>query len=353
MIVVIPTRREIRLDYLEQMIASGARFIIVDDTEGTIHIDHPQFQVYNWGAKRRIAGKYEEAFPGLNGACMSFGFYMAWRESDDDEIILTLGDDCRLDEPGFPGLLRDALSHKRRRVATTPSRFINYVENIEGVSPSLFTRGFPYSARANHVPFEAGESVESEVAFNLGCFQNIQDINAIDKIVNPPPFTFPEAKFKHDALLIPPGKLLSVSSGNMQFRRRLIPAVYQLPMHFKICNDWVIDRFGDIWGGFILKSLMDKAGDGFSIGRPSVFHVLPGYVDQNIWKEHICNLVNDEFIALLDESVADLKPGRYEEMIAGLRDAFRARADRCSVLLQPYLLHLCRAWDAWVSALLS
>lgn len=350
MIVIIPTRREIKLSYLQPLIEAGARFIVIDDTEGTIRIEHPQFRIFNWEHKRKIAGQYQAAFPGFNGACMSFGFYIAWMETDDEEIVLTLGDDCRIDAPDFASRLQNALATRPRPVAQTPARFINYVEMIEGIAPTVFTRGFPYSARPNHVPFVIGSPLDSSAAFNLGLFRNVQDINAIDKIQGHF-YTLPEAHFKCDSVLVPKGKLLSVSSGNMQFRRRLIPAVYQLPMHFPICNDWVIDRFGDIWGGFILKSLMDKVGDGLSIGEPSVYHVLPGYIEQNIWKEHICNLVNDEFIALLDDSLSVVGPATYQEMIGTLSEAFRSRRDRCSPLLKPYIRHLCEAWDAWLCAL--
>ena len=50
---------------------------------------------------------------------------------------------------------------------------------------------------------------------------------------------------------------------NMHFRREVLPATYQLPMHVPVLPDEVIDRYGDIWGGFVLKMLIDIKGDGF------------------------------------------------------------------------------------------
>ena len=350
MIVIIPSRREINLSYLMPLIDYGARFIIIDDTEGTITLNHPQFRVFNWNDKKRIAGDWLQAFPGGNGACMSFGFYVAWRESGDDEIILTLGDDCRIDEPDFPVRVEAALTAGERPRLSSQAWFVNTLDMIEDLPPCLFTRGFPYDARPGYAPVKLDGVCTEPPSFNLGLWRNVLDINAVDKLggLN---FAYPNLKLKHQSVALPPRVLASISSGNMQFRRRLIPAVYQLPMNFAVTAEWVIDRFGDIWGGFVLKLLMDKAGDTLTIGEPLVFHVLPGYVTQNIVKEHICNLVNREFIDLLSDSMDAVRTGPYSDMIDQLRDAFSSRLHNCSPLLRPYILHLCGAWRAWTSAL--
>ena len=350
MIVIIPTRRSISLEYLLPALEAGARIIVVDDTPGTVNIDHPQVEVYNWSDKERIAGPWIDAFPGLNGACMSFGFLLAWRDAGDDEQILTLGDDCRLDLPEFVSRMRSALSPRLVPVAESVGRYINYIELIEDCPKDLFTRGFPYTERVNHSPFEIGEPVMASPAFNLGLFRSIQDINAIDKIRNGDSI-ISNMDFRCPSVLIPSGKLVSVSSGNMQFLRRLIPAVYQLPMHYEVAPNWVISRFGDIWAGFILKSLMDKAGDAFTIGDPWVHHVLPGDVTINIWKEHIGIIVNEAFVQLLDDSLSEVRIGRYEYMVRDLAEAFERRVHSCPVLLAPYIRHLCKAWKSWSGAL--
>jgi hypothetical protein len=48
MLIVIPSSRSVSLEYLQPIIDFGARFIIVDDSESSIKIDHPQFTVYTW-----------------------------------------------------------------------------------------------------------------------------------------------------------------------------------------------------------------------------------------------------------------------------------------------------------------
>lgn len=42
--------------------------MIVDDSEGTIRIDHPQFEVYNWADRKKMLGPLEIGYPKRNGA---------------------------------------------------------------------------------------------------------------------------------------------------------------------------------------------------------------------------------------------------------------------------------------------
>lgn len=66
--IVVPSNRTIRMSYLSPLIDNGVRFIVVDDSEGTIEIDQPQFEVYDWGDRRRMLGKLDIGYPKRNGA---------------------------------------------------------------------------------------------------------------------------------------------------------------------------------------------------------------------------------------------------------------------------------------------
>ena len=119
---------------------------------------------------------------------------------------------------------------------------------------------------------------------------------AIDKIRGPE-YIHPEAELKHPSVIVESSMLISVCSMNMQFRRELIPVVYQFPMHVEVMPGWVIDRYGDIWGGFVLKTLMDLKGDAMAVGEPMIRHLKEGDYLRNIWQEHICHLVNEALAA--------------------------------------------------------
>lgn len=350
MIVVIPSARQISLDYLQPLIDSGARFIVVDDSEGTITVDHPQFEVYHWGDRRRILGELDTGFPKKNGACRDFGFYMAWKESDDDEIIVALDDDCNVYDPNFAANVEKSLSPDARPVASCRGKHLNVLDLYDGTSRQLYPRGFPYSARMQYDGITIGSATERVPEFCLGLWRGVFDINAIDKITGPE-YDHKKAALSHESVAIASGKLVSVCSMNMQFRRRLVPAAYQLPMHVEVMPGWVVDRYGDIWGGFILKALMDIRGDVMVVGEPMIHHLKEGNYLRNIWQEHTCHLVNDEFIALLEMAAAEIPPAGYLEMMEALNEGFKRGRETCSAILGAYLDVLTISIDAWLKAL--
>jgi hypothetical protein len=350
MIVVIPTNRSIHLEYLTPLIESGARFIVVDDSEGSVTVNHPQFQVYSWADRRRMLGPLENAIPKRNGACRDFGFYIAWKESEDDEIIVALDDDCLVYHLDFAARVERSLSDWVRPVATIKAVHLNVFDLYDGIQADLYPRGFPYAARVNyrHSTFEKMD--QRPARFSLGLWRGVFDINAIDKL-HGLAYVHEEARLRHESVFLAPGCLVSVCSGNMQFRREVLPAVYQLPMNIEVMPGWVIDRYGDIWAGFILKTLMDLRGDAMAIGEPMVHHLLDGDYQRNIRKEHLCHLVNDEFLRILSLARENIRSADYVEMMKALNEEFRRVTPTCSSLLRPYFEHLTRSLESWLLAL--
>ncbi len=350
MIVVIPTNRKVDLGNLVPLIESRARFIIVDDSEGTVSIDHPQFTVYNWKDRRRMLGPLDEFFPRRNGACRAFGFYVAWHESDPGEAIIALDDDCRVYHEDFAAEVELALSAEPRPVVTCLGDHLNILDLYTGSDSCLFPRGFPYSARGVRNPLEVSPGPGQAVAFNLGLWRGIFDINAVDKITGRR-YDFPDAMLQHRNCIIAPSKLISICSMNMHFRREVIPALYQFPMNVEVLPDGVIDRYGDIWGGFVLKVLLDLRGNGLSVGEPMIIHTKEGNYLRNIWQENLCHQLNDEFLRLLAEIRKDLQPAECLQLMEAVTIGFRNRTRICSLPLQTYMTHLTAGLSAWTKAL--
>ena len=119
---------------------------------------------------------------------------------------------------------------------------------------------------------------QRNVTFPLGLWKSIFDISGIDKIQGPQ-YNYPNAELKYNSVIVEKSKLVSVRSMNMHFRKEIIPAVYQLLMHIEVMPGWVIDRYGDIWGGFILKTLMDIKGEAMAVGEPMINHLKEGSHD--------------------------------------------------------------------------
>jgi hypothetical protein len=350
MIVVIPSAREINLNYLSPLIDGGARFIIVDDSEGSIRINHPGFRVFNWADRKRIAGKYSEALPVKNGACRDLGFLIAWKESDENEIIIALDDDCEVYEANFMTEVVGHLEKRSRKVPLISGKHFNILDIYADIDKNLYPRGFPYSARLDYQYCTTYSELEAESSFNLGMWRGVFDVNAIDKLYGSS-CSHDHAVLEHDSVLIPEGVLVSACSMNMQFRRELIPAVYQLPMHIEIMPGWNIDRYGDIWGGFILKTLMDIRRDAFTAGAPVIHHKKEGNYLRNIWQEHLCHLVNDEFICVLNDAKSQICRSDYSDMMSQLSEIMKSSSSKNSPILSKYLKHLTHSMDAWCQLL--
>ena len=346
MIVVIPSNRNINLNYLTPLINHGARFVVVDDSDGTIHISHPQFEVYNWTDRKKMLGDLDIGYPKRNGASRDFGFYIAWKNSDPGEIIVSLDDDCEVYQQDFYEQVNDVLSRRERPVATCAGIHLNILDLYDGTPDHLFPRGFPYSARVNYQGMQIKDAESRNVTFCLGLWRGAFDVNGVDKIEGPE-YLHPDAKLKESSVIVEREKLVSVCSMNIQFRRELIPAVYQLPMNVEVMPHWVVNRYGDIWGGFILKTLMDLKKEAMAIGQPMINHLKKGDYTKNIWQEHMSHLVNDEFLDLLLQVKEKIRSSNYLEMMIELNEGFKQYSDKASPIFKPYLKHLCKAMDAW------
>jgi hypothetical protein len=348
MIVVIPSCRSVDLDYLRPLIDAGSRFIVVDDSPGSIEITHKQFEVYAWPDQERMLGPLANAIPRRNGACRDFGFYLAWAESEPGEIIVALDDDCVVEDLDFALRVDANLRDASRPTVAGDGMHWNVLDLYQNIEPGVFPRGFPYAARAGYEPFTIGGAVRGAPAFHLGLWRGIFDVNAIDKL-NGPAFAYDDATLTHESVVVPTGVLVSACSMSMAFRREVIPAVYQLPMHVEVMPNWVVDRYGDIWGGYVLKTLMDRRGDLMSVGAPMIRHVKDGNIQRNIWQEHACHLVNDEFVDVLLTS--ELSGGSYLAMMDALTEHLDAQRASCSSLLAAYVAQLVPALRAWTAAL--
>ncbi|MBI5010031.1 MAG: hypothetical protein HZB98_10375, partial [Bacteroidia bacterium] len=319
--VVIPSSRSINLKYLEPLIQYGADFIIIDDSDGSIKFRHPNFRFFNRQDIKKILGKDEVSIPRRNGACRNFGFYLAWKECAADEIIIALDDDCAIIDSGFPESVEKNFFVRERVGTSNNDLHFNILDLYQEIPDTLFPRGFPYIARLDYEPWKFEKIIKASTMFNLGLWKGVFDINAIDKI-KAREWNHPNAKLKFDSILIPNGSLISVCSMNMHFRKEIIPAIYQLPMHVEVIPGWPVDRYGDIWGGFILKTLMDLRGDNMTVGAPMIYHIKEGDFQRNIWQEHLCHLLNDEFIDFLRSSNGFIEKSGYISMMVQLNEYF-------------------------------
>ena len=153
-------------------------------------------------------------------------------------------------------------------------------------------------------------------------------MNAIDKAAGYP-YVHARAELAETSIALA-RRVHVLCSMNMQMSPAVVPAAYQFPMHVPILDGHVIDRFGDIWGGFVLKRLMDVNGDLMTVGELLIDHLKEGAWARNAWQEHLAHLVNDEFVAMLVSATVDFRPDTYCNHLARLAEEFRRAAEVAS-----------------------
>ena len=134
-------------------------------------------------------------------------------------------------------------------------------------------------------------------------------------------------------------------------KKEIIPAIYQLPMNEPIIPNWQIDRYGDIWGGYICKKLIDIKGDALSVGESLIYHHKDSSLEKNIRQEHYAHIVNIRFCDLIDKACEAIKKDSYLSMY----DQFVCNLDSLKKdypeSLKNYLLPTVNKMKTWITAL--
>jgi hypothetical protein len=309
-VLVMPSIREINLDYLSH-IPESVKILVVDDSNGRIRPNRNNMDVYTYANYKEMLGDDEALIPRKTDTCRSFGFYMAWLQGY--RYIVTLDDDCLthkgfLDEHSILGKIESL-----KAVVSNP--WYNTIDNLylkDHTEPPgrYYARGYPYCHRLEPPEPQTIQSAAGRVVCNMGMWLQVPDINGLDKIKGDTPRS---VGLKEERLTIASGTNFSLCIMNVAFLAEIVPAFYQLPMNVEVCNAH-LDRFGDIWSGYILKKLADIRGDLITIGKPLVTHTKAGNTTREIQVEHFGNLLESYFYPLVDEAIGDVSPGDYSEM---------------------------------------
>jgi hypothetical protein len=287
-------------------------FIVADDSDGKL-APSPRRNVrfYDYAKQRAVMGEHYAAIPHKSSASRNFGHYLAYREGF--KVIIALDYDCRLQR----GWLEEHLSCLGAAV-DAPALRARWINTIE--APGFFARGFPYEYRGgDHAPEETRAS--GEIKLNMGVWDQILDINGIDKLQCEPPLDPGlRGQTNHVAL----GNL-PICGMNTAFTADLVPAYFFMPDVW--VNGWQMSRHDDIWGGYVVKKLMDVRGDLASFGRPVVNHMRQSNLNKVIVVEHYMHLMSTYFYEVVDDAAARVTPGPYADMFGQFVDEYCRRLD--------------------------
>lgn len=289
--------------------------IVIDDSDGKL-APPPRANVryYDYSAQREIMGEHYPAIPHKSAATRNFGHYLAYREGFD--VIVALDYDCR---PG-PGWLKEHLDCLAP-VTDAPALAGHWVNSVE--APGFYARGYPYEYRNAEASVVTETTATGEVKVNMGVWNHVLDLNGIDKIHAEPPY---EPGLRGDRNLVAAGNI-PVCGMNTVFRAEVTPAYFFLP-DVLVNDSWLLSRHDDIWGGYILKKLMDLRGDLFTYGRPVVEHTRQSKLERVVMVEHWMHLMSVPFYAVVDAAAERVAAGPYDEMFGAFVDEYLAEVDR-------------------------
>ncbi|HLQ61008.1 MAG TPA: hypothetical protein VK131_04010 [Candidatus Acidoferrales bacterium] len=281
--------------------------VVADDSGGKLSpAPRRNVRFFDYEEQKRVMGRHYDAIPHRSSASRNFGHYLAYREGY--EVIVALDYDCRT-RPGWLEEHLAALGPKEQAPALA-GRWINSIQ-AEG----FYARGFPYEYRdRDQRPVKTQAS--GEVKLNLGVWDNVLDLNGIDKLQSEPP---------REPGLLPGGNHVALGNlplcgMNTAFLAELTPAYFFLPDVW--VDGWQLSRHDDIWGGYILKKLMDRRGDLVSFGGPVVEHTRQSNLQRVIAVEHYMHLLARPFYEVVDEVAEGIPPGPYPDMFAQFCDGY-------------------------------
>jgi len=312
--VVVPVPNNFDWD-LFQEIPEEIPIIVVDDSDGTIdRTSRKNVRFFDYAAQRAVMGDHYPAIPHKAAATRNFGHYLAYREGFD--VIFALDYDCR---PGA-GWLHDHLAQLDtvQDALALAGEWINSIE-----APGFYARGFPYEYRNKEAGRVTETLVSGEVKLNMGVWRNVLDLNGIDKIHRDVPAE-PGLRGPHNYVAL--GNI-PVCGMNVAFRAELTPAYYFLPDVW--IDGWQLSRHDDIWGGYILKKLMDRRGDLFSYGRPIVDHTKQSDLNRVMVIEHYMHLMAREFYEIVDQAAERVLADGYAAMFAHFTEEYQRGVERC------------------------
>ena len=300
-------------------IGDDVPIVVCDDSDGAL-APAPRSNVtyFDYAAQERYTGRHYGAIPHRSAASRNFGHYWAYREGFD--VIIALDYDCGT-RGDWVGDHLSCLGPVTGQPAVKPVVEGGWVNSIE--SDEFYSRGYPYEFRTPELARVTDTTVSGEVKLNMGVWDRVLDLNGIDKLWKEPPS---EPGLRGDENRIALGHI-PVCGMNTAFAAELTPAYYFLPDCW-VNGTWQLSRHDDIWGGYIVKQLMDLNGDLFSYGRPVVEHTRQTPLERVTVLEQWMHLMSMPFYDLVDEAVAELRPGGYADLYAGFVDEFERRLDK-------------------------
>ena len=317
--VVIPIPNDPPWDLFDA-IPEDIPIIVADDSDGKLaQAPRDNVWVYDYAAQEAYSGVHYAAMPHKSAASRNIGHYIAWREGFD--VIIALDYDCRT-RTGWLDAHLDALGKVVEAPARQPADadgWVNSIHQTFAEGGTVYARGYPYERRSPGLDTEIETVATGEVKINMGVWDGVLDLNGIDKFFGGEPGDPGVAEGPN---LVALGNI-PVCGMNTAFAAELTPAYFFLPDVW--VNGWQLSRHDDIWGGYVLKKLMDRRGDLFAYGAPVVEHTKQTRLERVVVLEQWMHLMSMGFYDIVDAATAEVTPTDYATMFAHFVEEYERR----------------------------
>lgn len=292
--------------------------IVSDDSDGKL-APPPRDNVYyfDYAAQRDYCGEHYAAVPHKSAASRNVGHYIAYKEGFD--VIVALDYDCGT-RAGWLETHLAALTKVVEAPALRPVVDDGWVNSID--VDGFYSRGYPYEFRTPELAAVEATVVTGEVKINMGVWDGILDLNGVDKLQGGEPGD-PGLRTTENRIAL--GNI-PVCGMNTAFAAEITPAYFFLPDLW--IDGWQLSRHDDIWGGYVVKKLMDVRGDLFAFGRPVVEHTKQTRLERVVVLEQWMHLLSMGFYEIVDAAVATVDAGEYTAMFAQFVDAYTHEVER-------------------------
>jgi hypothetical protein len=226
--------------------------------------------------------------------------------------------------------------------------WFNVCQLLETNRPGdIYPRGYPVSKMHND-SFEWDAQNDRVVVANSGLWTHAPDVDAMTNLVLAPLSS--GLAFPGQRTILAPGQRCPLNSQNTSFARRALPAMFFWPQRF-MYNGMQVDRYGDIWMGFVMHRAALHMNEAVSYGAPVVAHIRNSH---NYLRDLQCEVggmaLNEHIAQWIDEAELPLRCDTYSGVCAHVMDAVCWHGAKEYPECASYFGRLKQQHDWWIEA---
>jgi len=306
-----------------------------------------RFEYWDVHTQKRWLGRYPEldqmiAYNSDNRRNM--GYLIAYERGC--ECVIAVDDDNHPTDADYVGGHAKVGTSQRWKTARSNSGWYNICELLEiDEDYTIYPRGYPYAYRwleGEH--YELFES-EGRIVVNAGLWLGDPDVDAVTRLHRP----ISSIGLKEETIILDPSTNCPINSQNTAFHRDVLPCYYYVVMGQAI-DGLKIDRYGDIWSGYLARKVIDKMDDRVAFGVPLSRHERhPHNLLKDLGQEYWGMVLTNRLIDLLMQ--IELRATNYGDCYAELSHKLEAKVREqkdFSKEVKSYFSKICRNMRIWV-----